>query len=52
LTILSHAGSAEPIALGYDMVVHSATKALAGPFDIIAGVAVGNAKWIGARCAT
>jgi len=26
-----------PIALGYDMVVHSATKALAGHSDIIAG---------------
>src|SRR5260370_21405705 len=35
-----------PIALGYDMVVHSATKALAGHSDIIAGVAVGNAKWM------
>ncbi len=29
-----------PITLGYDMVVHSATKALAGHSDIIAGVAV------------
>jgi len=35
-----------PIALGYDMVVHSATKALAGHSDIIAGIAVGNAHWI------
>src|SRR5258708_14135725 len=35
-----------PIALGYDMVVHSATKALAGHSDIIAGVAVGNAHWM------
>ena len=35
-----------PIALGYDMVVHSATKALAGHSDIIAGVAVGSAKWM------
>jgi methionine-gamma-lyase len=35
-----------PIALGYDMVVHSATKALAGHSDIIAGVAVGNAVWM------
>src|SRR5437667_8943487 len=34
-----------PIALGYDMVVHSATKALAGHSDIIAGVAVGNSNW-------
>jgi len=35
-----------PIALGYDMVVHSATKALAGHSDIIAGVAVGGAEWM------
>jgi len=35
-----------PIALGYDMVVHSATKALAGHSDIIAGVAVGNSQWM------
>jgi methionine-gamma-lyase len=35
-----------PIALGYDMVVHSATKALAGHSDIIAGVAVGSAEWM------
>jgi methionine-gamma-lyase len=35
-----------PIALGYDMVVHSATKALAGHSDIIAGVAVGSAHWM------
>jgi len=35
-----------PIALGYDMVVHSATKALAGHSDIIAGVSVGSEKWM------
>jgi len=35
-----------PIALGYDLVVHSATKALAGHSDIIAGVAVGSDAWI------
>ncbi len=35
-----------PITLGYDMVVHSATKALAGHSDIIAGVAVGNSNWM------
>jgi methionine-gamma-lyase len=35
-----------PIALGYDMVVHSATKALAGHSDLIAGVSVGNAHWM------
>src|SRR5260370_27551143 len=28
------------------MVVHSATKALAGHSDVIAGVAVGNKKWM------
>jgi cystathionine beta-lyase/cystathionine gamma-synthase len=35
-----------PIAVGYDMVVHSATKSLAGHSDIIAGVAVGSAEWM------
>jgi methionine-gamma-lyase len=35
-----------PIALGYDIVVHSATKALAGHSDLIAGAAVGNARWM------
>jgi len=35
-----------PIALGYDMVVHSATKALAGHSDLIAGVAVGSKRWM------
>jgi methionine-gamma-lyase len=35
-----------PIALGYDMVVHSATKALAGHSDIIAGVSVGSQRWM------
>jgi methionine-gamma-lyase len=35
-----------PIALGYDMVVHSATKALAGHSDLIAGAAAGNAHWM------
>src|SRR6266851_3938217 len=35
-----------PIALGYDMVVHSATKALAGHSDLIAGVAAGSAEWM------
>src|SRR6266550_4332408 len=33
-------------AVGYDMVVHSATKALAGLSDSIAGVAVGNSDWM------
>jgi len=35
-----------PIALGYDMVVHSATKALAGHSDVIAGVACGSKEWM------
>jgi methionine-gamma-lyase len=33
-----------PIKLGFDIVVHSATKGLAGHSDVIAGVAVGNAE--------
>jgi methionine-gamma-lyase len=35
-----------PIGMGFDLVVHSATKALAGHSDIIAGVAVGNKEWM------
>ena len=35
-----------PIAMGYDMVVHSATKALAGHSDIIAGAVAGSAAWM------
>jgi methionine-gamma-lyase len=35
-----------PIAMGYDMVVHSATKALAGHTDIIAGAVAGSAEWM------
>jgi cystathionine beta-lyase/cystathionine gamma-synthase len=35
-----------PIALGYDMVVHSATKALGGHSDFIAGMAVGSHHWM------
>jgi methionine-gamma-lyase len=35
-----------PIAMGFDMVVHSATKALAGHSDIIAGAAAGSAEWM------
>jgi methionine-gamma-lyase len=33
-----------PIKLGFDIVVHSATKGLAGHSDVIAGVAVGNTE--------
>jgi len=35
-----------PLALGYDIVVHSATKALAGHSDVLAGVAVGSKHWM------
>jgi methionine-gamma-lyase len=36
----------QPIAMGYDMVVHSATKALAGHSDLIAGAAAGSQHWM------
>jgi methionine-gamma-lyase len=36
----------QPLALGYDIVVHSATKALAGHSDVIAGVAAGSKRWM------
>jgi len=35
-----------PLALGYDMVVHSATKALAGHSDLIAGVVAGSKQYL------
>jgi len=35
-----------PIAMGFDMVVHSATKYLGGHSDIIAGAAAGSQKWM------
>ncbi len=35
-----------PLAMGFDIVVHSATKALAGHSDVLAGAAVGNKHWI------
>lgn len=35
-----------PLQLGFDMVVHSATKYLGGHSDIIAGAAVGSQKWM------
>ncbi|HEY8714903.1 MAG TPA: aminotransferase class I/II-fold pyridoxal phosphate-dependent enzyme, partial [Candidatus Acidoferrum sp.] len=35
-----------PLAMGYDMVVHSATKALAGHSDVIAGAVAGSAEWM------
>jgi len=36
----------KPIELGFDLVVHSATKYLAGHSDLIGGVAIGSRKWI------
>ncbi len=36
----------KPLELGFDMVVHSATKYLGGHSDLIAGVAVGSRKWM------
>jgi len=36
----------KPIELGFDMVVHSATKYMGGHSDIIAGAAAGSKKWM------
>ena len=36
----------KPLAMGFDMVVHSATKYLGGHSDIIAGAAAGSHKWM------
>lgn len=36
----------KPLALGFDIVLHSATKYLAGHSDLIAGAAIGSRKWI------
>ena len=36
----------KPIALGFDMVVHSATKYLGGHSDLIAGAVAGSHAWI------
>ncbi|HEY2459280.1 MAG TPA: aminotransferase class I/II-fold pyridoxal phosphate-dependent enzyme [Candidatus Acidoferrum sp.] len=35
-----------PLAMGFDMVVHSATKALAGHSDVIAGAVAGSKGWM------
>ncbi len=35
-----------PVALGYDIVLHSATKALGGHSDLIAGAAAGSRHWM------
>lgn len=36
----------QPLALGYDMVVHSATKYMNGHSDIIAGAVAGSKQWM------
>ena len=36
----------KPIALGFDMTVHSATKYLGGHTDLLAGAVAGSAHWI------
>lgn len=36
----------KPMALGFDMTVHSATKYLGGHSDLIAGAVAGSRKWI------
>jgi len=36
----------KPIAVGFDMVVHSATKYMGGHSDIIAGATAGSRRWI------
>ncbi|MCU0522333.1 MAG: PLP-dependent transferase, partial [Anaerolineae bacterium] len=35
-----------PLALGIDLVVHSATKYLGGHNDLLAGVIAGNHRWV------
>jgi methionine-gamma-lyase len=37
----------KPIGMGFDMVVHSATKYLAGHSDLIGGAVAGSRGWIG-----
>ncbi len=36
----------KPLALGFDIVLHSATKYLSGHSDLIAGAAAGSRKWM------
>jgi methionine-gamma-lyase len=36
----------KPITMGFDIVVHSATKYMAGHSDIIAGAAAGSRRWM------
>ncbi len=36
----------KPIGMGYDLVMHSATKYLAGHSDLIGGAVAGSKKWV------
>ncbi len=36
----------KPLGMGFDIVVHSATKYLSGHSDLIAGAAIGSRKWM------
>jgi methionine-gamma-lyase len=36
----------QPLGMGFDIVVHSATKALSGHSDLIAGAAAGSQQWM------
>jgi methionine-gamma-lyase len=37
----------KPLDLGFDLVLHSATKYLAGHSDIVAGAVAGSREWVG-----
>ena len=37
----------KPVDLGFDLVLHSATKYLAGHSDIVAGAVAGSREWVG-----
>ena len=37
----------KPLDLGFDLVLHSATKYLAGHSDIVAGAVAGSLEWVG-----
>ena len=39
----------KPLDLGFDLVLHSATKYLAGHSDIVAGAVAGSRQWVGSR---
>ena len=39
----------KPLEFGFDLVVHSATKYLAGHSDLIAGAIAGSRQWVRKR---